>query len=157
MSTNIANDTAKIRANAASSVIQNEFIFIDTKRQFDNFKIESTSVQNLSDREFRKLMGFKDMTAKLLQQIKLSLTLSSSAILTSLSEAGSANKINAIVNQIDNASKNTTVASLKLSEFNTSGNPTIQKKLLEEVQDSIRKALDEIKSIIDQLVQLLFG
>jgi hypothetical protein len=157
MSTSITEEASKLRATAASLIIQNQLETIEINRQITNFKIESTTAEGLSDNEFRNLVVIWDNVGKLLQQLKTVISTTSSAISASVIPANSAAQITSVIDELTNSTSFLTDAQLGLSEFNHTDVFTIRKNILQNAHDKINRAAEGIRNAIRQLHLLLFG
>ena len=157
MNSNITEEASKLRANAASSVVNIRFNLGDFTRQFDTFKIESTSTASLNEKEFRIIVDLRNMISKLMEQVKFSISISCSAVSASTFPANAANIINSLMDELANADNNLIEADNKLSEFNASGTFHTQKDIIESVQNYITTASQAIRKTVEQLYLLIFG
>lgn len=158
MSTPNSEEGAKLRANAAYSIVQKELDFKETERLFKNFKgIESTSPSQLHDKEFRTLVGISKGAADAAEQINSIVYVTCSAISASSYPLNSSAKVTSVVNSMDNAKQYLKEIESKTSEFKNSIKFDQQKKIITDMQSILGKSITEIRNTINILYQLLFA
>lgn len=157
MSIQITEEAAKLRANAASSIIQNEFDLKEIQRQFGGFEISSATSDELTDKELKTLLAIGESATKLIQQVVLNLAIAGSAIAASVGSADTAGKITAMIIQVDKARNYLKDAESELSKFNDADTFSDQKSILETVRANMEKLVPELNDAMGQLHLLLFS
>jgi|SRR3990172_11365209 len=163
MATNITEEASRLRASAASLIIQNELDLKDIERQVAGFKIESTSSEELTDRELKILLAIGEKVAKLLQQASSDLPIACSAIAASLNPTDMAGKITSIINQLDIAKGHFVEAEVGLlkykdasDEFNKEKEFSERKGILVSAVKGINVILVELRNVLSELHLLVF-
>lgn len=165
MDANITEEASKVRSNAATSIIQTEFVFMDLKRDFDSFKTEfedplntkrSSSTEELANNEYRQLSEIKNRTENIFNEVKSGAILCSSAVSASLSSPSST-ALSLIMSEITNVSVNLINANSTLSQFSTSGDFQEQWAFLKTTLEYINKSLEGLRNTLDHTIKLLFG
>jgi aspartate ammonia-lyase len=157
MSTQIAEEAARLRASAASSLVQNEFDLKEIQRKFGGFKILSATSDELADNELKVLLATGESVTKLIQQTITNLTMAGSAIGASGFPTDAASKITAMITQVDNARSYLEDAESDMSKFKDADKFSDQKSILETVQMKVSKILEELNNAGNQLHLLLFS
>jgi hypothetical protein len=164
--TNLTEEASKVRSNAASSVIQTEFVFRDLRRDFDSFKTEfndplakhSSSIEQLANNEYTQVLEIKNRSENLLEKVKSDAILCSSAVSSSSSlSPPSSSAVLLIMSDIENVSVSLINANSTLSQFSISGDFVEQWQILKTTLDNIDNALVGSKNAIDKILKLLFG
>lgn len=156
MSTNFTEEASRVRANAGSSIIQNELDLKEISRDFSGFTVESTTADDLADKELRRLLAVADRVAKLFQQVSSNTPIVCSAIAASNLPPNAADRITATIDKLDEATKDLKEVSAKLSGFKDLVGFTEKRKALITIKDIINRVLTNLKNVLDQLHSLLF-
>ncbi len=158
MSNNLTEEASKLRSNAAASVIKNQFAFNEIKRNFAAFKIESTTSQDLANKEKITLTSFNDGNKTLLDNdVKNTIESTAKAVSASLFPSNSVIKITSLFNELDNVHSSYKQAQAKLLEFNIALDFNTNKNILLAAQNIIRMSIERIKNVLNLLHQLLFS
>lgn len=157
MSSDITEEASRLRANAASSLIGNELEFNETKRNYVNFKVQSTTSEEIYDKEFKTLLVLRDTIMRLFGQSRLATTAVCSAISASVFPLNSSAKITAVIIELDSADNFIREAESSLTEFNNTSDFFRRRDFIEIAYDRINKAMAAIKNALDHMHTLLFG
>jgi hypothetical protein len=157
LSTNFTEEASRLRANAGSSIIQNELDLKEISRDFSGFTIKSTTADDLAEKELRRLLAVADRVAKLFQQVSSNTPIVCSAIASSNLPPNAAGRITPIIDKLDEATKDLKEASTKFSGFKDLVGFTEKRNTLENIKNIINQVLTKLKSVLDQLHLLLFG
>lgn len=157
MSTQITEEAARLRANAASSLVQNEFDLKEIQRKLGGGKILSATSDELADSELKALLAIGESMTKLIQQVVANITMAGSATAASAFPTDAASKITTIIIQVDNARGYLEDAEADLSKFKDTDKFSDQKGILETVQTKVSKILEELNNAVNQLHLLLFS
>jgi len=157
LSTQLTEEAAKLRANAASSIIKSEMDLKEIEREFASFQIKSDTSDNLADRELKLLLGLGERVSKLLQQVSTSIPSICSAGAACIYPLNVASKITPVIDDIDAAKGYAKETETKFAEFKNQKKFVDQKSALVNAQGKINQTLAKIRSAVDQSHLLTFG
>jgi len=156
LSSPITEEASKLRSNAASSTIQNVLNVKQLENNIANFNIESSSSSDLSEKEFKVVIGLNDYANKIHEQLILNIQLVGSAIAASNMSINISNDMMTTLTLLNDIRVMNNEIQKDVSNFDQEDDFTIQKKLIETTYNKIVISKEKSKQVINELISFLF-
>lgn len=153
----MSEEASKLRANAASSIIQKKIELIDIDEALNSFRLTSKDVKGLYTSEFKNLLEIGNRISNMAQQLKSVITITFSAISASVYPANCSPELALMIDGLEDVIKHLIKAQSELSKFRENDEFEKNKSVISTTLDTALNANKRIKCIVDQLGKLLFG
>ena len=158
MSTNITEEASKLRAAAASTVIQNSLDLEQLARRHQKFNFSSNSSDELYEKELKIILHVREKTETLIQElIQGTQSVCSAVTASSASSLNILDKITIVIQSLDKANGTLSEVQDDFTAFREVSGLQNQKVALESIHRKIGNIIVHCRTITDQLQALLFG
>jgi hypothetical protein len=153
----MTEEASRLRANAASTIIQKQLELITLEQNFSSFKIKSSTTKDLYNNELKNILQMGNSISSITQQLKSIIPMTCSAVSASVYPSNCSDKVTSMIKELDEVIKSLVTAQSELSKFDKYGELEYNSRQIEYILYNTTKAKEGIKSILNQLHKLIFG